>query len=243
MNVDLIRRGPIPQSVGIIMDGNRRFAKELMKKPWMGHKFGVQKAREVLKWACEIGIKYMIIYALSVENLKSRPRMELKKILEYFDREMDVLLSGRHIVHSTKTRVRFIGRIRLLPKKLREKMREVEEMTKDYNEHFLNVAVAYGGQQEIIDAIKKISLKISRGLLKTSQITKTLLKQNLYTNGFPYPDLIIRTGGERRLSNFLLWQSAYSELAFTDKKWPEFDKQTFLKIISDYQKRERRFGK
>lgn len=242
--IEEILKGPIPLSIGIIMDGNRRFAREVMKKPsWWGHKFGVKKAREVLKWACELGIKYITVYALSIENLKSRPKKELQKIFEYFNEEIDAFLSGKHIVHTTKTRVRFIGRIRLLPKKLQEKMKKVEEKTKDYKEHFLNIAVAYGGQQEIIDAYKKIFKKISKGLLKPSQINEEVLKENLYTNGFPYPDLIIRTGGERRLSNFLLWQSAYSELAFTDKRWPEMDKKTFLDIIKDYQKRERRFGK
>jgi len=243
VTVDMIKDSSVPQTVGIIMDGNRRFAKELMKKPWMGHKFGVKKARDVLEWACEIGIKYMTIYALSVENLKSRPKKELEMILYYFDKEINALLSGKHVVHDTKTRVRFIGRIKLLPKQLQEKMKKVEEKTKKYKEHFLNIAVAYGGQQEIVDAFKKIFSKISRGLLKASQINEDLIRHSLYTNGFPYPDLIIRTGGERRLSNFLLWQSAYSEFAFTDKKWPEFDKQTFLSIIRDYQKRDRRFGK
>ena len=126
---------------------------------------------------------------------------------------------------------------------LQEKMKKVEEATKKYKDHSLNIAVAYGGQQEIIDACKEISMKVSEGLLKPGQINEILFRESLYTNGFRYPDLIIRTGGERRLSNFLLWQSAYSELAFTDERWPDFSKQNFLKIINDYQKRDRRFGK
>jgi len=238
-----ILKMPVPKSVAIIMDGNRRFAKRLMKKPWEGHKIGVMKARDVFKWACEIGIKYITIYTLSIENLKSRPKMELRQIFKYFDNEMDVLLSGDHIIHKTKTRVRFIGRIKVLPKKLQQKMKKIEHLTERYKDHFLNMAVAYGGRQEIIDACKKIAKKTSKGIIKPGQINENLIKKNLYVSDFPYPDLIIRTGGERRISNFLLWQSAYSELAFTNKKWPEMDKNTFLRIIRNYQKRERRFGK
>jgi len=243
ISVDSLKVGKIPQSIGVIMDGNRRFAREIMKRPWEGHEFGVRKAREVLEWACELGIKYMTVYALSVENLKSRPKRELRKIFEYFDKEIDAFFSGNHIIHGTKTRVKFIGRTRLLPKKLQEKMKRVEEATKKYEKHFLNVAVAYGGQQEIVDACKEISMKVARGLLKPSQINEKLFKESLYADGFRYPDLVIRTGGERRLSNFLLWQSAYAELAFTDKRWPEITKQDFLELIRYYQQRERRFGK
>lgn len=233
----------VPQSLGIIMDGNRRFAKELMKNTWKGHKYGVVKAREVLDWCHDLGIKYITIYALSLENLRSRPRIELKKIFDYFEKETDLLVSGDHVVHRTRTKVRFIGRKKVLPERLQQKMKNVEKETKDYENHLLNIAIAYGGQQEIIDACRDISLKVSKGLLKTSQINETLFRESLYTDGFRYPDLIIRTGGERRLSNFLLWQSAYSELAFTDTKWPEFSKEDFLGIIKDYRKRERRFGK
>lgn len=239
----LKKTGKMPQSIGIIMDGNRRFAKEIMKRPWEGHEFGVKKARQVLEWFHELGIEYMTVYSLSLENIRSRPKMELIKILECFDKEMDIILSGNHVIHKTKTRVKFIGKIKLLPKKLREKMKRVEEITKKYKNHLLNIAVAYGGQQEIIDACKEISMKVSEGLLKPRQINEKLFKESLYTDGFRYPDLIIRTGGERRLSNFLLWQAAYSELAFTDERWPEFSKQNLFEIISDYQKRKRRFGK
>ncbi len=242
ISVTSIKSGNVPESIGIIMDGNRRFAKQLMKKPWKGHEFGVKKAREVLEWVCELGIKYIIVYALSYENLNSRPKMELKKIFEYFDKEMDILFTGNHIVHETETRVKFIGRLHLLPKKLREKMKKVEKVTKKYKKHFLSVAVAYGGQQEIVDACKKISRKVAKGLLSPNKINEEVIKENLY-DGMKYPDLIIRTGGEKRLSNFILWQCAYSELAFIDKKWPEFTKQDFLKIIKDYQNRERRFGR
>lgn len=239
----LVLGGKAPRSVGIIMDGNRRFAREIMKRPWEGHSFGTRKAREVLEWAHELGIKYVTVYALSLENLDSRPRNELKKILEYIEKEMDVVLSGNHVVHETGTKVRFIGRRKLLPEAIQEKMKRVEKLTEKHGNHLLNLAVAYGGQQEILDACKSISMKVSRGLLKPGQINEELFRESLYTDGFAYPDLIIRTGGERRLSNFLLWQAAYSELAFTDRRWPEFTRDDFISIIKDFQKRERRFGK
>jgi tritrans,polycis-undecaprenyl-diphosphate synthase [geranylgeranyl-diphosphate specific] len=127
--------------------------------------------------------------------------------------------------------------------RVRKAMERAMEATKNYNKFFLNFAIAYGGQEEITDAIRKLADKIAGGALKPEEINEALIKQSLYTNGQPYPDIIIRTGGERRLSNFMLWQSAYSELAFVDKMWPEFSKEDFLGVMKDYQSRERRFGK
>jgi tritrans,polycis-undecaprenyl-diphosphate synthase [geranylgeranyl-diphosphate specific] len=234
----------IPQHVGIIMDGNRRFAMRLMKKPWMGHKWGLEKAREVLKWSCEFGIKYVTAYTLSLENLSSRPKDELKMILAYLGEECDNILNNtEHPVHRFNVNVRFIGRTHLLPKDLQKKMKNAENKTKKYDKHFLNVAVAYGGQQEIVDATKKILEKGLKGVIKPSEINESLIKQHLYTNGHPFPDLIIRTGGDKRLSNFLPFQSAYSELIFTDKKWPEMSKKDFQEAIDEFEKRQRRFGK
>lgn len=233
----------VPRHVGIVLDGNRRLAKKLLQKPWKGHEYGVKKAREVLSWAHELGIKYVTAYVLSIENFKTRPRRELRYILRYFEDEMDSVLSGKHVVHSTRTKVRFLGRLFLLPKSLLEKMLRVEKLTKNYKKHVLNIAIAYGGQQEITDAVIKIAKKISDGILKPCEINEKLIKHSLYTNGTPYPDLIIRTGSEKRLSNFLLWQSAYSELFFLDTCWPELTKQEFVSVIKEYQQRERRFGK
>ncbi len=232
-----------PTHIGIILDGNRRFAKKLMKMPWKGHAWGVKKAREVLGWACEVGIKYMTIYALSYENLKSRPKREMEFILKHFEDEMKAVLKGDHIVNRTKTMVKFIGRINLLPKKIQTLARRVEESTKSYKNHRLNVAIAYGGQQEITDAMVKLAKQVSEGFLKPHEINESLIKHSLYTNGTPYPELIIRTGGDMRLSNFLLWQSAYSELFFLKTYWPELTKEEFLAVLEEYQNRERRFGK
>jgi len=232
------------QHLGMILDGNRRFAVRLMKKPWMGHRYGLEKSREALEWACELGIKHVTAYVLSLENLKSRPKKELQYILKYLGMEADNILKNReHVVNKNSVRVRFIGRTHLLPDWLQQKMADVEKMTEKNDRHFLNIAVAYGGQQEIVDATKKILQEGLAGVIKPSDVDEKFIKEHLYTNGQPSPDLIIRTGGERRLSNFLPFQSVYSELIFLDKKWPEMTKKDFVAAISEFEKRQRRFGK
>ena len=234
----------IPTHIGVILDGNRRFAMQLMKKPWMGHKWGLLKAREVLQWACEAGIKYVTAYVLSLENLATRPKSELHYILKYLEKEMDNIIEGKeHIVHKLDVRVRFIGRLNVLPKIMQKKMSIVEELTEKYTSHYLNIAVAYGGQQEIVDATKKIAQECLKGIIRPSDLNEQIIKEHLLTNGQPYPDLIFRTGGEKRLSNFLPFQSAYSELIFTDKKWPEITKKDFTAALQEFERRQRRFGK
>ncbi len=233
----------IPTHIGIILDGNRRFARELMKKPWEGHKFGMLKAREVLQWSCQAGIKYVTTYVLSFENLRTRPKTELRYILKYLDMEAEnILKDSTHVVHKFNVRVRFIGRLQLLPDGLQEKLRAVEERTSIYKKHALNVALAYGGQQEIVDAAKRILEKGLKGIIRPSDLNETIMKEHLYTNGQPHPDLIIRSGGEKRLSNFLSFQSAYSELIFTDKRWPELTKRDFTNFLREFSERKRRFG-
>mgnify|MGYP001409231423 CR=1 FL=1 len=233
-----------PKHIGIILDGNRRFAKQLMKKPWEGHRYGLKKGREVLEWAIEKKIKYITAYTLSLENLESRPKAELDYILKQLRNEMKEILGNKnHPVHKHQIKVNFIGRLSLLPDDLQDLMKTVEESSKDYSKHFLNLAVAYGGQQEIVDATKKIVEKCMKGVIKPEELNEELLKHNLYTNGTPYPDLIIRSGGEKRLSNFLPFQSAYSELIFTDKNWPELEKEDFSSFLEEFLARKRRFGK
>lgn len=233
----------IPQHIGIVLDGNRRFAAQIMKKPWTGHKYGLLKSREALQWACEAGIKYITAYTLSLENITSRPKQELNLILMFIGKEADSILKDRnHIVHRFSVNVRFIGRTKILPKDLQKKIKLVEKKTKDYNKHYLNVAVAYGGQQELVDATKAIMKKCLKGIIKPSDMNESIIKAHLYTNGQPYPDMIFRTGGEKRLSNFLPFQSAYSELIFTDKKWPELTKEDFAEALEEYASRKRRFG-
>ncbi len=232
------------QHIGVILDGNRRFARELMKRPWEGHKLGLAKSREVLQWACESGIKYVTAYVLSLENLKTRPKRELHLILGYLGQEADDILGdAMHVVNRFGVHVRFIGRLHLLPRALQKKLAAVEKKTACHKEHFLNVAVAYGGQQELVDATKKILEKCLKGILSPADLDERIMKEHLYTNGQPMPDMIFRTGGEKRISNFLPFQSAYSELVFTDKRWPELTKKDFEEAINEFDSRKRRFGK
>ena len=234
----------IPQHIGIILDGNRRFARELMKRPWDGHKMGLVKARQVLQWSCERGIKYITAYVLSFENLQTRPKKELQLILKYFGNEMDdIVEKSDHVIHNFGVQVRFIGRVHILPDKLQEKMRLVEKKTKNYKKHVMNIAIAYGGQQELVDAMKKILEEGLKGVIRPSDLNEVILKEHLYTNGQPYPDMILRTGGEKRLSNFLPFQSAYSELMFTDTKWPALSRKEFDGLLNEFSRRQRRFGK
>lgn len=233
-----------PTHIGMILDGNRRFAKRLMKKPWMGHKWGLEKSRDVIEWACEAGVKYITAYVLSLENYKTRPTRERNYILKYFESELDnVLHNKEHITHRMKVRVQFIGRVRILPSKMQKKMKKVEKTTSKYSNHFLNIAVAYGGQQEIVDAAKEILKKGLKGIIKPSDLDENLFRHHLWTNGQPELDMIIRSGGEQRLSNFMPFQSAYSELIFTKKKWPELTKRDFRGFLREYERRQRRFGK
>jgi len=229
--------------LAIVMDGNRRLARELLKRPWEGHRLGLDKARDVLQWCCELGIKHATTYALSLENLAKRPKRELAYILKYIGMEADNILTNKtHPVHKFKVKVRFIGRIHLLPSWLRKKMSAVEAATKSYKKHILNIAIAYGGQQEITDAIKSIMQKALKGVLSPANLNDRIVREHLYTNGQPAPDLIIRTGGEHRLSNFLPYQAAYSELIFLDKRWPEFSREDLVACIDEFEQRQRRFG-
>jgi tritrans,polycis-undecaprenyl-diphosphate synthase [geranylgeranyl-diphosphate specific] len=239
-----LKQGSIPQSIGIIMDGNRRLAKRFGLNPWKGHEMGVEKAQEVLDWCAELGIKYVTVYAFSEQNF-NRPKGEFNMIMRIFEHEFkEIAENPNHKAHKNQVRLKVIGRKDKLPEKVREAVKKAEEATKSYKKYFLNIALAYGGQEEITDACKEISEGVKSGLLTPEKITEKLFSQYLYLNGeTPDPDLIIRTGGERRLSNFLLWQSAYTELFFVDEMWPELKKETFFSIIEDYQKRERRFGR
>jgi tritrans,polycis-undecaprenyl-diphosphate synthase [geranylgeranyl-diphosphate specific] len=227
--------------IGIILDGNRRFAKRLMKSPWKGHEWGAGKIRKLLEWCRDFDIKYVTLYTFSIQNF-SRPKKEFDFLMKLLKKEALELLDPEHDVHKYKIRFKAIGRVHLFPKDVQEAIRKVENATKNYNNYFVNVAAAYGGQEEITDAVIDIAKKISKGIIKVKDVNEKLIRHSLYTDGTPYPELIIRTGGEKRLSNFLLWQSAYSELMFIDKLWPEFNKKDFTKCIKEFEKRERRFG-
>src|SRR3989344_8670256 len=229
----------IPKHIGIIIDGNRRFAKRLIMKPWKGHEWGAKKFEQLLEWCKEYNIKELTLYTFSIENF-NRPRDEFDFLMKLFEREAKAVLKNKRI-HENKIRINFIGRIHMFPKNIQEKMQQIMEMTKDYSGYTINLAMAYGGRAEIIDATKKISKQIKEGKLDIEDINEEVFKKNIYLES--EPDLIIRTS-ESRLSGFLLWQGTYAEIQFLpDVLWPEFTKEHFEQCIEDYMDRERRFGK
>ncbi len=234
----------IPTHIGIIPDGNRRFAKKLLQQPWKGHEWGTDKIKRVFEWCKESGIKIMTIYALSLENLTSRPQDELGFLFALAKRELREMITDKKcFVHRNKVRMNFFGRLDLLPKDVQNLITKVHKVTKKYKDYYMNVAMAYGGRQEIVEACRKIGAKIANGKMKPCDIDEASMRQHFWTNGYQDPDLILRTGNEKRISNFLIFQSAYSELMFVNKFWPDFKEDDFKKAIKEYARRERRFGK
>jgi tritrans,polycis-undecaprenyl-diphosphate synthase [geranylgeranyl-diphosphate specific] len=232
----------LPSHIGIIMDGNRRWAESKGLERYLGHVFGARKVEEVLKWCYDLGITTVTLYVFSTENLK-RPREEVDLIFRLFKDKL-IEMMGKGVLHESRTRLKVIGRRDLIPGEIMQYVEKVEGETEGYSSHYLNIAFAYGGRAEIVDAVKNIALEVSEGLLKPNDIDEETISKRLYTAHLPEPDpdLIIRTSGEERLSNFLLWQSAYSELVFMDVYWPEFRRIDLLRAIRTYQRRKRRFG-
>ena len=235
-----IADAPVPGHVGFIMDGNRRHAQANGQLPWEGHKLGSDTVEALLEWAREIGIQTMTLYAFSTENFE-RPDQEVQMLMDLFAQRLTSLASDDRIMNHG-VRVRVLGRTEMLPEEVLNAIRLVEHATADFEEFRLNFCIAYGGRQEILDAFQVILAKVERGELKREDITEEVFGEHLYTGGDD-PDLIIRTGGESRLSNFLLYQAAYSELFFTDVHFPSFRKVDFLRVIRAYQQRRRRFGR
>jgi len=229
----------VPKHIGIILDGNRRFSRKLMLKPWMGHEWGAKKVEKVFDWIKEIGIHELTLYAFSIENF-NRPKAEFDYLMGIFNKEFENLINDERL-YNDKVRINFIGRIEMFPKELYERMQKLMSITKEYDGYVINFAMAYGGRAEIIDATKKIAEKIKQGQLDINDINEEVFSKNLYTDS--EPDLIIRTSGEQRISGFLLWQGSYAEFHFSPKLWPEFEKEDLVKAIEDYNNRERRFGK
>jgi len=227
--------------LAVIMDGNRRYARRLGKPPWYGHRKGVEKVREFLSWVDECKrIKHVTLYTLSIENLKNRKKVELVNLFKILKEELlRVIRDKMHEVHEYGIKIRAIGRIYLLPRKIQVLIRKVEEITCSYKNYNLNFAIAYGGKQEIVDAARKL-IKLG---ISAEKVNERVFERFLYTNGTPEVDILIRTGGEKRLSNFLIWQIAYAGLFFVDKYWPEFEKKDFLEILKEFERRERRFGR
>lgn len=229
----------VPKHIGIILDGNRRFSKRLMMKPWKGHEWGARKVEKLFEWCVELGIKELTLYAFSMQNI-NRPKEEFDYLMKIFHDEFSKLVDDERL-EKYGIRINFIGRIHLFPAEVQEKMKLLMEKTKDFDKHVINFAMAYGGREEVVDAVKKVATGVKNGELDVDDINEEVFGKNLYMES--EPDLIIRTGGDRRTSNFLIWQSNYSEWAFVEKLWPEFEKEDFIRCIEDYNSRERRFGK
>jgi tritrans,polycis-undecaprenyl-diphosphate synthase [geranylgeranyl-diphosphate specific] len=236
-----VRKGKMPEHIGLILDGNRRWAIEMGFSPEKGHEFGFEKVKEVLKWCWELGINIVTIYVLSTENL-NRSKEELDNLFRLAKIGFREILENPEI-DRYKVRVKAIGKLEVLDDELIDLIKKAEEKTKKYSENKLYIAIAYGGRTEILDATKKIVEAVLKGELNIKDINEDIFSKYLYTQGDKDPDLIIRTSGEERLSGFLLWQSAYSELYFMDVYWPEIRKIDLLRAIRTYQKRHRRFGK
>ncbi len=219
--------------VGIILDGNRRFANRLMKESWKGHEYGAGKVEKLFTWCKELKIKELTLYCFSFENF-NRPKKEFDYLMKLFKREFEKLKTDKRI-EQDKIKIKFAGKKEIFDREIQELIKELEEKTKYYEEYIINFAFGYGGRQEIIDAVKKIIAE------KRTEITEEDFRKYLWLNS--EPDFIIRTGGEKRTSNFLPWQSVYSEWIFLDKMWPEFTKEDFENCIKEFHNRQRRFGR
>jgi tritrans,polycis-undecaprenyl-diphosphate synthase [geranylgeranyl-diphosphate specific] len=238
-----IKDGPKPEHIGVILDGNRRWASEHSLPIWVGHKTGADKVEELLDWCWKLGIKSVTLYVFSTENFQRSPS-EVDKIMRIAEESFQKILTDERI-HKNEVHVKVIGRTDQLPVKLRQLISKTEEATKNYRKFYLTFAIAYGGRAEIVDAVKKIVKEINAGDIPPEAINEEIIERHLYTSHLPKSDLdiIIRTSGEERLSNFLLWQSAYSELFFLDVYWPNFRRIDLWRAIRTYQSRERRYGR
>ncbi|MFO7677983.1 MAG: polyprenyl diphosphate synthase [Thermoplasmatota archaeon] len=239
--IEEIKNNPIPNHVAIIMDGNRRFAENFQLIPEAGHIIGGDKIEDVLDWCFELNIKCLTVYAFSTENF-NRDEKEVSTLMNLCRDELDKAVKDPR-VHKNKVRIRVLGHIDSLPEETKRSAENAMACTQQYDDYFFNIALAYGGREEIIRAIQQIADDVKEGRLSVENISQKTVSSRLYTNGLPDPDLILRTSGEERISNFLLWQLAYSELYFSDVFWPAFEKRDFLKAIRSYQERKRRFGK
>jgi len=235
-----IRKNLVPNHLAVIMDGNRRYAESVGILPFEGHAMGRGTLENLSNWCRNLDIKFLTVYAFSLENF-NRDKNELESLMDLFEESFRNAADDPQI-HKNKVRIRSIGHRELLPERVVKAIEYAENKTKDYDLYNYTLAVAYGGRQEIVRSMTKIAEKIEKGKLNSSDINADLISDNLYTSNLPDPDLILRTSGEERISNFLLWQLAYSELYFADVFWPEMRKIDFLRAIRSFQQRQRRLG-
>jgi undecaprenyl diphosphate synthase len=233
-----INKDNLPRHIAVIMDGNGRWAEKRSLNRIAGHRIGIKRAKEVITSCRELGIEALTIYAFSTENW-SRPKREIKALMTLLKRF--VRNEGNKLVQNN-IRLNIIGNINDLPEDVAEVLNEFIQKTKSNTGMILNTALSYSGRSEIIQAVKKIAGDVKQGKLSTRQINEDIFSRYLFTSGVPDPDLLIRTSGELRISNFLLWQMAYTEIYVTNTLWPDFSKNDLITAIAEYQRRERRFG-
>ena len=233
-----IDKQKVPEHVAVIMDGNGRWATKKGLPRTYGHKRGVSVLKEILKASKKLGCKILTVYAFSTENW-ARPKKEVDFLINLFS---EVLSNEIEEIHEESTKIKFIGDLTPFPETLKKIISNSESLTTNNNKFLLNICINYGGRQEIVEVAKKLALKSSSGEIKPSEVNEELFNSELLTQGIKDPELLIRTSGEKRVSNFLLWQLAYSEIYISDVLWPDFNEFEFLKAIIDYQSRNRRFG-
>jgi short-chain Z-isoprenyl diphosphate synthase len=239
-----INKGVAPTHLGIILDGNRRYAREMgFEDVSEGHREGARKLDEVLQWCVDFKIRIVTIWVLSPDNV-NRDKGEVEALFGVIRDKMNDL-SRNEVIRAHKFRIKVFGKLDKLPDDVKEAIRKSEESTKDNHQHILNMAIGYGGREEIVDAVKMAIASKGAGSVEelAQSLTTEDITKHLYTSGIPDPDLIIRTSGEVRMSGFLLWQSAYSEFYFCDALWPAFRRIDFLRAIRSFQHRTRRFGR
>ena len=229
----------IPNHIAVIMDGNGRWAKKKGKERIQGHKKGILSVRKLVEEASKINISYLTLFAFSTENWK-RPKNEVTTLMDLIVLSLDKELKT---IIENKIKLNAIGDINSLPKEVKKKLKETIEKTKKNKKLTLTIAINYGGKEEITNAVNTIINKVKKNIILKEKVDEELINTHLYSKNLPDVDLLIRTSGEKRISNFLLWKISYAELYFTNILWPEFSKNDFNKAINNYQKRERRFGK
>ncbi|WP_323788473.1 isoprenyl transferase [Psychroserpens sp.] len=236
---DQILKDKLPQHVAIIMDGNGRWAKKKGMLRVIGHENGTKSVREIVEASAEIGIKHLTLYAFSTENWK-RPKLEVQTLMKLLVKSLKKEIKT---LQDNNIKLSAIGNLNDLPKKAHTELLEVIDKTKTNTHMTLTLALSYGSREEMVNAIKEIAVNVKNNIISAESIDESIINKHLYTQNLPDVDLLIRTSGEHRISNFLLWQIAYAELYFTDILWPDFTKQDLYEALINYQNRERRFGK
>ena len=237
-----IKNEELPNHVSIIMDGNRRFAWSRSLERDVGHLRGKEKLKDVMEWVLNLKIKYLTVYALSTENINARGSEELESLYDLYEIGLNEIAEDP-LIHSKNVKVQAVGRIDELPEKVKKAIKNAEERTSSYSDYIFTVCLAYGGREEIVDAVKDVAKDYADGKIEMNMINSEEISNRLYSAEIPDPDLVIRTSGEERISNFLLWQIAYSELYFTDVHWPSFSRNDLYEAIESYQYRRRKYGK